>query len=51
MVDEVENSSLAFFVWRIISTNVSNEYCETNYENTIIVKQFGDLGKNSKSKC
>ena len=44
MVDEVENSSLAFFVWRIISTNVSNEYCETEYENTIIVKQVEILG-------
>ena len=37
MVDRVENSSLAFFVWRIISANVSNEYCETKYEN--IMKQ------------
>ena len=38
MVDGVENSSLAFFVWRIISTNVSNKYYET-------VKQSEILGK------
>ena len=49
MVDGVENSSLAFFVWRIISTNVNNKYHETYYEN--IMKQSEILGKNSKSKC
>ena len=44
MVDGVENSSLAFFVWRIISTSVNNKYHEN------IMKQSEISGKNSKSK-
>ena len=51
MVDRVENSSLAFFLWRIISTDVSNEYYETYYEKYYeTVKQSEILGKNSKSR-
>ena len=46
MVDRVENSSLAFFLWRIISTDVSNEYYETYYEKYYeTVKQSEILGK------
>ena len=44
MVDGVENSSLAFFVWRIISTSVNNKYHEN------IMKQSEISGKNSKSR-
>ena len=51
MVDRVENSSLAFFLWRIISTNLSTaKYYETYYEKYYeTVKQSGNFRQDRKN--